>query len=263
MRINLLLTIAFLSILIYANINYQHGINGMTLRDGGTGCVCHQNQNDSVIVWIEGQDSVVVNDTIQFRLVMTGGPAIVGGYNVASFYGELNSLDTLTQIISGELTHTLPNPFIMDTVFWNFSYKAPDSVVIDTLYSVGNSTNGDGNPQPGDQWNFGANFILTVIDEPVYVENKLSHPDEYILYQNYPNPFNPTTNFKFRIADFGFISIKVFDLLGREVTTLVNEEKPAGEYEVKFDAKGQASGIYLYKLETSNFTATRKMLLLK
>ena len=263
MKINLLIASVFLSIIIHANINHFNGMIGVTKRDGGTGCVCHQNQSDSVMVWIEGPDSVVVGDTALFKLFMTGGPEVTGGFDVASYYGELNSLDTLTKILSGELTHTSPNPFTLDTVFWNFKYTAPDSIVVDTLYSVGNSTNGDGNPQPGDQWNFGENYHIVIIDHPVNVENNRLQPADFALYQNYPNPFNPSTNFKFRIADFGFVSLKVYDLLGRDVATLVNEEKPAGEYEVEFNAADIATGIYLYKLETLNFTATKKMLLLK
>jgi len=264
MKINLLIICVFLSVIIYAGIDELHGIVGLTKRDGGTGCICHNFfWSDSVNVWIEGPDSVYRNDTVSYKLFMSGGPAVTGGFNVATYFGVLDSVDTLTRISFGELTHTSPNQFVSDTVFWSFSYTAPDSLLNDTLYSVGNSTNGDSIPTDLDQWNFGENFIVNVIDKPVNVERMNLVPEEYILYQNYPNPFNPTTNLKFRMADFGFVSIKVFDLLGREVATLVNEERSAGEYEVEFNATGQASGIYLYKLETSNFTATRKMLLLK
>ena len=273
MKINLLIVSVFLSIIIYANINYQHGINGMTFRDGGTGCVCHQNQSDSVLVWIEGPDSVAVNDTVQFRLLITGGPAITGGFNIASYYGELNSLDTLTKILSGELTHTSPNPFIIDSVIWIFNYTAPDSIVVDTLYSVGNSTNNDGNPQPGDQWNFGDNFIVTVIDLPVIVEKENMAPKGFALYQNYPNPFNPTTKIKFTIPsnvkrEMSNVTLKVYDVLGNEVATLVDEVKSGGEYEVEFNVTQDSSptitsGVYFYQIKTENFVETKKMLLLK
>ena len=84
-----------------------------------------------------------------------------------------------------------------------------------------------------------------------------------LLNQNYPNPFNPTTNIGFRIAEFGFVSLKFYDLLGREVATLVNEEKPAGSYEVKFDGSGLSSGIYFYKIQTGNFIDVKKMILMK
>jgi len=88
-------------------------------------------------------------------------------------------------------------------------------------------------------------------------------PTEYVLYQNYPNPFNPRTNIGFRIADRGFVSIKVYDVLGKEIATLVNEEKPAGNYEVEFDATNLTSGIYFYQLKAGNLIETKKMLLLK
>jgi len=91
-----------------------------------------------------------------------------------------------------------------------------------------------------------------------------SYPAEYQLNQNYPNPFNPATNFGFRIADFGFVTLKIYDLLGREVATLVDEEKPAGSYNVEFDASGLSSGVYIYRLKAgSNFIATKKFMLLK
>jgi hypothetical protein len=97
----------------------------------------------------------------------------------------------------------------------------------------------------------------------VGVDDNQESPKEFSLYQNYPNPFNPTTNIGFRIANSGFISLKVYDILGREVATLVNEDRPAGEYEVKFDASGLTSGLYIYKLQTENYSSTKKMIYLK
>jgi hypothetical protein len=88
-------------------------------------------------------------------------------------------------------------------------------------------------------------------------------PTEYSLKQNYPNPFNPTTQIRYSIVNGGIVTLKVFDLLGREVATLVNEEKPAGTYQVEFNAKGLASGIYFYTLVSGNFAATKKLILLK
>jgi hypothetical protein len=194
---------------------------------------------------------------------MTGGPAVAGGLNIATYFGEVDSVDTLTKVLYGELTHTSPNPFHDDTVSWNFLYTAPDSLLIDTIYSVANSVNWDSIPGAPDQWNFGENFVVHVIDNPVYVQNENLQPENFILYQNYPNPFNPATNIRFRIAAFGFVSIKVYDVLGNEVTTLVNEVKDAGEYEIQFQANWLTSGIYFYKLNAESFSETKKMLLLK
>jgi hypothetical protein len=88
-------------------------------------------------------------------------------------------------------------------------------------------------------------------------------PITFSLEQNYPNPFNPRTHFEFRIADFGFVTLKVYDVLGNEVAILVNEERPAGSYEVEFDAGNLSSGIYFYKLQSGSFVETKKTLLLK
>ena len=88
-------------------------------------------------------------------------------------------------------------------------------------------------------------------------------PEEFSLEQNYPNPFNPSTSIQYRVSSISNVSLKVYDVLGNEVATLVNEEKPAGSYEVKFDAAGLSSGIYFYKLQTGSFVETKKMILLK
>jgi hypothetical protein len=104
------------------------------------------------------------------------------------------------------------------------------------------------------------NIYYIIVD----VESTNSNiPNDFSLSQNYPNPFNPITNIEFRIADFGFVSLKVYDVLGNEIATLVNEEKPAGEYEVEFDGSELTSGIYFYKLTAGAFTQTRKMILLR
>ncbi|MBI5215421.1 MAG: T9SS type A sorting domain-containing protein [Ignavibacteriae bacterium] len=94
------------------------------------------------------------------------------------------------------------------------------------------------------------------------------HDDENIpasvhLYQNYPNPFNPKTDFRFRISDFRFVSLKVFNILGKEVATLVHEKKTKGEHSIEWDATGFPSGIYFYKLQAGSFIEVKKMLLSK
>ncbi len=88
-------------------------------------------------------------------------------------------------------------------------------------------------------------------------------PTRFSLYQNYPNPFNPGTTIGFDIPIAGFVTLKVFDLLGREVAMLVNEEMQPGSYERVFHAKGLASGVYFYRLQTPTITLTRKMLLMQ
>jgi hypothetical protein len=88
-------------------------------------------------------------------------------------------------------------------------------------------------------------------------------PTEFSLAQNYPNPFNPSTTIRFVVPVSGFVSLKVFDLLGREVATLVDEKKDAGSYEVTFDGKNLSSGVYFYRLQAGEFVQTKKLLLQK
>ena len=88
-------------------------------------------------------------------------------------------------------------------------------------------------------------------------------PVNYSLSQNYPNPFNPVTNLEFGITNLEFVTLKIYDNLGKEIATLVNGNLKPGSYKYNFDASGLTSGIYFYKLETDNFSATRKMLLVK
>jgi hypothetical protein len=168
MKINILLTFIFLSIVVYASVNFSTGIVGTTLLNG-EGCVCHAlNPSSSVNVWIEGPDTVSQGETVQYLLYLLGGPAMFGGFNVAARFGDLSPANSEVIEIDEELTHAFPHPFpIAQPVIWQFNYTA---VVQgwDTLYSVGNSVDGNGIPS-NDEWNFGANFPVFV-GPPVPVE---------------------------------------------------------------------------------------------
>ena len=88
-------------------------------------------------------------------------------------------------------------------------------------------------------------------------------PVSYELYQNYPNPFNPATVISYQLPAAGYVSLKIYDVLGREVSTLVNEEKTPGSYKISFKAGTLSSGVYFYKLTTGSFMQMKKMILLK
>ena len=88
-------------------------------------------------------------------------------------------------------------------------------------------------------------------------------PKSYGLEQNYPNPFSQTTTFSFMLPESDIVSLKIYDLQGREVTTLLDEKLNAGEHSVTFNAKGLQGGIYFYRFSTSNFSQTKKMEILK
>jgi hypothetical protein len=88
-------------------------------------------------------------------------------------------------------------------------------------------------------------------------------PSVFYLGQNYPNPFNPSTIIAYQLPVGSNVTLKVYDILGKEIATLVNETKEAGSFEVKFDASKLSNGLYLYTLHAGNFTATKKLLLMK
>ncbi len=141
---------------------------------------------------------------------------------------------------------------------------------------------------PDDQWFLGTNpFVLPTLNNGyhyVYLSNKsfielpivsttsspitdsdesTENPYQYSLSQNYPNPFNPSTLIKYTLAGRNLVTVKIFDILGREVNTLVNEVKDAGSYEVMFNASRLSSGVYFYTISSGSFTDTKKMLLIK
>jgi photosystem II stability/assembly factor-like uncharacterized protein len=125
---------------------------------------------------------------------------------------------------------------------FNFLYVNPADAVYTGTYSHGLFTGGE---------------------NPTAIDPIRNISDQFSLEQNYPNPFNPTTTIGFYVSERGFIKLTVYDLLGKEITTLVNEEKAAGNYTVEFDAGKLSSGIYLYRLETGNFTQTQRMILMR
>ena len=113
-------------------------------------------------------------------------------------------------------------------------------------------------------------FFLAVSSEPLTGVAPVSDvaPASFKLAQNYPNPFNPTTAIRFSLPSQGrggvrSVLLQVYDLLGREIATLVNEKKAPGTYAVTWDATGQASGVYLYRLRAGEYVATRKLVLLR
>ena len=101
------------------------------------------------------------------------------------------------------------------------------------------------------------------LDLTTNVDEEAGNPTEYQLSQNYPNPFNPETKIEYQIPTISHVTLKVFDLLGREVATLVDEIKPAGTYQMRFNAFGLSSGIYLYKLSAGEYSQVRKMAVVK
>jgi len=140
-----------------------------------------------------------------------------------------------------------------------------DSIEITGTWYYCPLTDMEGNPRPnppGTMPDMGA--YENPLSVPTDVDDDLiQFPKMFSLSQNYPNPFNPTTTIKYSIPQSSNVVIKVFDVLGNEITTLVNQEKPIGTHTIEFDATSLPSGIYFYQLQTPNFIQTKKMILLK
>jgi Secretion system C-terminal sorting domain len=109
----------------------------------------------------------------------------------------------------------------------------------------------------------GGGYIKILLSEFAKEDNELLSPDKFKLEQNYPNPFNPSTTIKYSVPTQEYVQLKVYDLIGNEVATLVNETKAPGIYETMFNATQLASGIYIYALRAGSFTQTKKMILMK
>jgi hypothetical protein len=105
---------------------------------------------------------------------------------------------------------------------------------------------------------------IAISQQTVGIENITTEiPSAYNLYQNYPNPFNPSTNIKFDLPKSGFVKLAVYDALGREVSVLVNENLKAGSYSYSFSASSLASGVYFYRISSEDFSAVKRMLMIK
>jgi len=273
MKVNYIIAFLFLSfvtVVIIANINETDLIGCTELNGDPPGCVCHTFERDtSVIVWVEGPDTLHIGETGFYTMYLTGGPAEAGGYNVAGRFGQMELVDTFSYqnaLALNELTQafSLPFPTIEDTIFWNFGYTASDSSAEwDTIYSCAISLVWDSIPDPLDRWNFGPKFPVKILDPLTAISENEGDINGFTLFQNYPNPFNPTTTIRYEITDMSYVSLIIYDVLGKEVALLVNEDKPEGFYDVEFNGKDLPSGIYFYRLQAGNFTQTKKMLLLK
>lgn len=209
-------------------------------------------------------------DQIEF-VGLRGGADFLGNWSA----GNWTPSDTLTGNMK-VLKKTSGNIWSIDLVAaigtnaGNYEYKYA------AMYPGALDVNGGSSPLDN-EGGFGVNHSFVLADKPSgYVFNdifgvftvgveKLDDviPAVYELSQNYPNPFNPSTTIRYSIPEAGLVTVKVFNLLGQEVATLVNTQQATGAYEVNFDASLLSSGIYFYSIEVNNFTATKKMILMK
>ncbi|MBK8552297.1 MAG: SBBP repeat-containing protein [Ignavibacteria bacterium] len=227
--------------------------------------------DDNGNVYVTGSDSGGVNSsftTIKYN--SSGEPEWVKIYNNAA--GNSIAVDSSGNAYVTGVSRVKETDYDYLTI----KYNSDGIQQWDEIYNgPGNSTDiansialdASGNVYvTGGSAGIGTNFDFATIKYSQSVgitQVTTSVPAAITLSQNYPNPFNPITNLEFGISDLGFVSLKVYDILGKEVITLVNEKLSPGKYKVEFDGSGLTSGVYFYRLNAGEFTDTKRMMLVK
>jgi uncharacterized Zn-binding protein involved in type VI secretion len=254
----------FLGMLLYASIVFAHasGMTGVTQKNGN-GCTCHgAAPTTSVLVSISGPADLLVNQTGNYTVTIQGGPAVRAGTDIAVSGGTLEASSSTLQKIGDELTHVSPQPFTSGTATFSFAYTAPSTPGTQTIYANGNSVNFNSS-NSGDQWNFAPNKTVNVRASTTAADAGTAIPHQFSLSQNYPNPFNPSTVISYVLPIASQTTLTISDVRGRDIATLLDEEKPAGLHTVKWDAAGLPSGVYFLRMKAGEFVQTRKLLLTK
>jgi len=251
------------SLVAYGNNIYASANNGNIFRSTNNGI-----NWDSV--------SCVLADSEVLPLVVKEHNIYAGTYNSGVFVSNdsakswhkisagLEHLSTIyiideNKILAGTLgqgVFLLTRP---DTVWQAINEGLPDTAFAHYVYSIlTDSKNIYIGTASSGVWKRPLSEVITSVNQ---IKNNI--PDKFELYQNYPNPFNPSTTINYSVSNSGIVTIKIYDILGREVATLVNEEKMPGNYTVNFNGTNLSSGVYFYKMETRSFIQTKKLLLLK
>jgi hypothetical protein len=242
-----------ISAIVYS---YANGRAGCTLLTHTTGCNCHSTSSTAaVVVTLTGPDTVIVGstNTYTFSVSRSSGTFSTGGIDVAVSSGTLGiGTSTGIKILSGEVVQS--SKFTSATTK-TFTFTAPSTAGNVTMACCGAA----GSNPPA--WNNTPNKTI-VVKTVSGIENNTA-PVTFSLNQNYPNPFNPVTKISYSVAKAGNVKITVYDILGNEIRTIVNQKHESGNYSANFDGSKLSSGTYIYKIETGDFSEVKKMTLLK
>ncbi len=252
----LIFSVIIIMTLFYSEVNaYGSGVSGRTKKTSTQGCGSCHSQGTSITGAITGPDTVIAGQTYTFTLTLTttGGSGKYG-VNIAALTGAL-------AVISGQGLKLSGNELVQSSaITWvspktiTFSYTAPASAGSDTLYATVDRGHSGA-------WNWSPNKGVVVKLATGLVNNEV--PMNFYLAQNYPNPFNPLTKISYGIAKNTNVSVRVYNLLGKEVAALVNGYQQAGNYELMFNAEMLPSGVYYYRIKAGDFTEVRKMSVIK
>jgi hypothetical protein len=253
-------------LLLSVSLDLLADIDGRTNRTRKTstsGCgSCHGSSGTAgVSVTITGPDTVVAGQTAQYSMIINRAGKTGAGLDIATRRGTLGAVTSGTRVQSGEITHNDNLLMSNGTVTVQFSYTAPATIGLDTIWTVGIATN-TGSNSSGDEWNWSANKSLYV-KLATGINQTNSELNDYNLSQNFPNPFNPETNIMYDLPVDGDVELNIYDISGKFIKALVNDFKPAGNYSISFNASELPSGVYLYTLKVSGYTKTLRMAVIK
>jgi endo-1,4-beta-xylanase len=201
----------------------------------------------------EGADTATLRKNLD-RLASTGLPIYISEFDLGNMNDEGTPDDAMQLSLYKRVFPVLwKHPAVKGITLWGYQQN---QMWQPTCYLI--LTNGK--ERPAFTWlaDYIKNNPATDVEEQV-----VALPKNYELEQNYPNPFNPTTNIRYSIINTSKVTLKIYDFLGREVQTLVNNVQSPGKYTVTFNGQGLASGVYFYRLSTENFVATKKLMLIK
>ena len=242
---------------IHTTVNPGGELRGQVNLSAGTGFNSNldgDQENPPVITNAMGTSSLTLTDAgLEFSVTVEGLT-----FTAAHFHNGAVG-------VNGGVVRTITDDFVGNTAtgLWTSTDAEPltPELIAELLagniyFNIHNAAN------PGGEIRGQVNLATTITSVEL-VDETAGIPEEFNLYQNYPNPFNPTTTIRFELKESGQTVLKIYDLLGKEVFRLVDEELPAGSYKVTFDANFLPSGIYFYRLESSGFNKVRKMILLR
>jgi len=235
--------------------SYPNGVALRTRKNTLLGCgSCHVFGTTVTGSW-NVQDTVVAGQTYTFSLVITKTSSGKLGLDIAAKSGVLALAPSsqYVKLLSGEIVQS--SGINLTTVTINFNYTAPSSPGVDTLFATVDAGHAG-------KWNWAPDKGL-VVKSLSGIINKNHTAESFYLNQNYPNPFNPVTKIDFSIKEAGFTSLIVYDLTGKKVADLVNENLYAGLYSYEFNAVNLSSGVYIYTLKSGDFSQSKKFVLIK
>lgn len=263
---NLFVTLACIATIGFAHNSYTGNYSG---APGKQFCAssCHGGSSGTIVV--TGFPTTYQPGQTYRVVVKRNGGSLIVNYNATTRVGTSATVAGTFAVVTNSVLYTgsdggvYANPHAIDSSVFNWTAPARGTGTVNFYCAGFQGTTSSANGQS-------TRIALTASEITTSVQSSSPLPNTISLGQNYPNPFNPITTVSFHVAeargqnsDASNVILKVFDISGKEVTTVVNGMVEAGEHRVTFEATGLSSGIYFYRLEAKNFSQTRKMIIAK